>query len=103
MRLFLRLVVILVALTPFAVHAQDGSADTSSLPSAEGTASTDTDEEAEAVASLVESRWNNEGQSGFNIRPILSLVRSQREKPPEEVLKALDGGQLKFDSGRCRI
>ena len=50
MRSSLVLSVLLAALTPFAAHAQDGGADTSSpVPSADGAASTDTDDEAEAL------------------------------------------------------
>lgn len=50
MRSSLVLSVLLAALTPLAAHAQDGGADTSSPVPSDGAASTDTDDEAEAVA-----------------------------------------------------
>jgi hypothetical protein len=47
------------------------------------------DDDAEKIAKLAETQLKNHDGNPINIRPLLILIRSQRDKPSEEVLASL--------------
>ncbi len=44
------------------------------------------DEDAERIAKVIEKRFKDENEQPVNVRPLLVLIRGQRDKAPEEVL-----------------